>query len=54
MPQLNKGGKIVFGSSLIHDDSIVQFPIQASEEYRVLHDDKIIIFIESKITVNFM
>ena len=30
MPQLNKGGKFVFGLSLIHDDLTVQFPTQAS------------------------
>lgn len=44
MPQLNKGGKFVFGLSLIHDDLTVQFPTQALEEYQVLNDDKIIIF----------
>ena len=31
MPQLNKGGKFVFGLSLIHDDLTVQFPTQALE-----------------------
>ena len=36
MPQLNKGGKFVFGLSLIHDDLTVQFPTQALEEYQVL------------------
>ena len=39
MPQLNKGGKYVFGLSLINDDLTVQFPTQALEEYRVLSDD---------------
>lgn len=39
MPQLNKGGKFVFGLSSIHDDLTVQFPKQALEEYRVLNDD---------------
>lgn len=53
MPQLNKGGKFVFGLSLIHDDLIVQFPTQALEEYRLLNDDKIIIFTGSKITGGF-
>lgn len=50
MPQLNKGGKFVFGLSLIHDDLTVQFPTQALEEYQVLNDDKIIIFTGSKVT----
>ena len=48
MPQLNKGGKFVFGLSLIQDDLTVQFPTQALEEYQVLNDDKIIIFTGSK------
>ena len=53
MPQLNKGGKFVFGLSSIHDDLTVQFPKQALEEYRVLNDDKIIIFTGSKVTGGF-
>ena len=53
MPQLNKGGKFVFGLSLIHDDLTVQFPTQALEEYQVLNDDKIIIFTGSKVTGGF-
>lgn len=53
MPQLNKGGKFVFGFSLIHDDLTVQVPTQTLEEYRVLNDDKVIIFTGSKITGGF-
>ena len=53
MPQLNKGGKFVFGLSLIHNDLTVQFPTQALEEYQVLNDDKIIIFTGSKVTGGF-
>lgn len=49
MPQLNKGGKFVFGLSLIHNDLTVQFPTQALEEYQVLNDDKIIIFTGRKV-----
>lgn len=35
MPQLNKGGKFVFGRSRIGADGRVQFPTQAVEEYRI-------------------
>lgn len=53
MPQLNKGGKFVFRFSLIHGDLTVQVPTQTLEEYRVLNDDKVIIFTGSKITGGF-
>lgn len=53
MPQLNKGGKFVFGLSLIRDDLSVRFPTQALEEYHVLDDNKLIIFTGSKITGGF-
>lgn len=52
MPQLNKGGKFVFGLSLIHDDLTVQFPTQALEEYQVLNDNKIIILQEVRLRVD--
>lgn len=29
MPQLNKGGKSVFGKSFIHEDRTIQLPEQA-------------------------
>lgn len=54
MPQLNKGGKFVFGLSSIHDDLTVQFPKQALEEYRVLNDDKIIILQEARLQADFV
>lgn len=53
MPQLNKGGKFVFGLSLIHDDLTIKFSTQVLEEYHVLDDNKIIIFTGSKITGGF-
>ena len=53
MSQVNKGGKFVFGLSLIHDNLTVQFPTQALKEYRVLNDNKIIIFTGSKVTGGF-
>ena len=35
MPQMNKGGKFIFGESVIRQDGRVQFPPQAVEEYRI-------------------
>ena len=32
MPQMNKGGKFIFGESVISQDGHVQFPIQAVKE----------------------
>lgn len=53
MPQLNKGGKFVFGLSVIHENLSVQFPPQAIKEYQLLSENKIIIFTGSKITGGF-
>ena len=53
MPQLNKGGKFVFGLSVIHENSSIQFPPQAIKEYQLLSENKIIIFTGSKITGGF-
>lgn len=35
MPQMNKGGKFVFGKSLIRDGFLIQLPPQAIEEYDI-------------------
>lgn len=35
MPQTNKGGKFIFGISLIHSDRAVLLPVQAVEEYAI-------------------
>lgn len=53
MPQLNKGGKFVFGLSEIHENLSVQFPPQALQEYHLINESKIIIFTGSKITGGF-
>ena len=33
MPQMNKGGKFIFGKSLIRDDLTIHLPTQALTEY---------------------
>ena len=38
MPQMNKGGKFVFGKSNIQESGKVQFPIQAMAEYHAALD----------------
>lgn len=53
MPQLNKGGKFVFGFSVIHPDLTIHIPPQALLEYDATRDGKIIIFTGSKITGGF-
>lgn len=53
MPQLNKGGKFVFGLSVIRPDLTIHIPPQALLEYDAARDGKIIIFTGSKITGGF-
>lgn len=53
MPQLNKGGKFIFGLSVIHPDLTIHFPPQALSEYDAARHGKVIIFIGSKITGGF-
>ena len=35
MPQMNKGGKFIFGISVIRSDGCIQIPTQAVDEYRI-------------------
>ena len=35
MPQMDKGGKFIFGQSIIRPDGRVQIPTQAAEEYQI-------------------
>jgi hypothetical protein len=53
IPQMNKGGKFIFGKSLIRNDGILQFPKQAVEEYNITADGKIYLFTGSKSTGGF-
>ena len=48
MPQLNKGGKFVFGLSELHRDLTVVIPPKAFDEYRCQEDESLIIFTGSK------
>lgn len=54
MPQLNKGGKFVFGFSVIQADGSIRIPPQALSEYHLTGGDgRVIIFTGSKITGGF-
>ena len=54
MPQLNKGGKYVFGWSKIADDRTVHFPPMVLTEYDLLEEQEIIIFTEQKSQADFV
>lgn len=53
MPQLNKGGKYVFGWSVIGAEGTIHFPTMALSEYNLTSEPEIIIFTGSKITGGF-
>lgn len=53
MPQMNKGGKFIFGKSRIRPDGTVQIPPQAMEEYHIAEEGKVYLFTGSKITGGF-
>lgn len=53
MPQLSKGGKFVFGLSVVNEDLTIHIPPQALSEYDAARDGKVIIFTGSKITGGF-
>ncbi len=53
MPQLNKGGKYVFGLSIISSDNKIQLPPELLLQYPVNQEERIIIFTGSKITGGF-
>lgn len=53
MPQMNKGGKFIFGWSLIREDGRVRFPEQAIREYDITLEGKVYLFTGSKSTGGF-
>jgi hypothetical protein len=54
MPQLEKGGKFVFGWSLIRPDYSIQLPNMAVDEYKISSEGKVIIISGSKSTGGFI
>ena len=53
MPQMNKGGKFIFGMSFIRDNLEVHFPPQAINEYNICLEDKVYLFTGAKATGGF-
>ena len=53
MPQLIKGGKFIFGKSLIGENGVIQLPTQAIQEYDITADGKVYLFTGSKSTGGF-
>ena len=53
MPQMNKGGKFIFGKSLIRENLKVQFPLQAIQEYDICLEKRIYLFSGAKTTGGF-
>ena len=49
----NKGGKFIFGESIIQPDGLVRFPVQASDEYRIASEGRVYLFTGSKSTGGF-
>ena len=53
MPQMNKGGKFIFGRSLIREDGSVRLPDKAAEEYGLTAGGRVYLFTGSKSTGGF-
>lgn len=53
MPQLNKGGKFVFGKSLVRKDGSLRLPPQAVEEYNICSEGRVHLFTGAKATGGF-
>ena len=53
MPQMNKGGKFIFGKSIIRPNGELQFPEQAVREYDIAAEGKVYLFTGSKSTGGF-
>lgn len=54
MPQMNKGGKFVFGTSLVNSDLSVRIPTQAIQEYAITKENKVFLISGSKATGGFV
>lgn len=54
MPQMNKGGKFIFGISILRSDLSVHIPHQAIEEYAIASEGKVILISGSKKTGGFI
>lgn len=53
MPQMTKGGKFIFGKSLLREDGSLRLPPQAVEEYQIASEGRVYLFTGSRITGGF-
>lgn len=53
MPQMQKGGKFIFGRSVIKEDGALCLPPQAVSEYQMAAEGKVYLFTGSKSTGGF-
>ena len=53
MPQMNKGGKYIFGKSLIREGGEIQLPPMAVSEYDIAAEGRVYLFTGSKSTGGF-
>lgn len=53
MPQMNKGGKFIFGKSRIHQDGSILLPPMAVAEYDITAEGRVYLFTGSKSTGGF-
>ncbi len=53
MPQMNKGGKFIFGKSVVRENRQVWLPPQAIEEYKICSEGRAYLFTGAKSTGGF-
>lgn len=53
MPQMNKGGKFIFGKSLVREDGSLRLPPQAVREYDMTAEGRLYLFTGSRSTGGF-
>lgn len=53
MPQMNKGGKYIFGKSLIRENGRIRLPPMAVSEYAITDEGRVYLFTGSKSTGGF-
>lgn len=53
MPQMNKGGKFIFGRSLVRPDGTIHLPPMARDEYAIASEGRVYLFTGSKSTGGF-
>ena len=53
MPQINKGGKYIFGKSLIRENGEMRLPPMAVKEYDIAAEGRVYLFTGSKSTGGF-